>query len=80
MEKKYTKQLNEYGDIMTVPEICEVLHVGQIKVYELLRSKVIKSVRVGRKYIVPRKALAEFIEEIMTVKIVPIEDEQEQAV
>ena len=76
MKDKTTKRLENYGDIMTVPEICEVLHVGQIKVYELLRNKNIRSVRVGKKYIIPKKAVAEFIENIMTIKVVPLDEEE----
>lgn len=39
-----------------------MLHIGRSNVYKLLREKEIKYVRIGVKYIIPKKSIIEFIE------------------
>ena len=53
--------LDDYQDIMTVPEIAEILYIGKNRVYELLESGTIKGVRIGRVWKIPKKALEEYI-------------------
>ena len=53
--------LNQYGDILTVPEVAEVLSIGKNRVYELLESKALKGFRIGRVWKIPRDALQEYI-------------------
>lgn len=50
-----------YPDVLTVPQVCEALHVGKGLVYRMLSSNEIYSVRVGRGYRVPKSAVKEFI-------------------
>ena len=53
--------LDDYQDIMTVPEIAEILYIGKNRVYELLESGAIKGFRIGRVWKVPKEALKEYI-------------------
>ena len=53
--------LEEYGDFLTVPEICGILDVGKNTVYELLKTKQIKNFRIGTRYKVTRDAVVDFI-------------------
>ena len=53
--------LNDYQDIMTVPEIAEILYIGKNRVSELLESGTIKGFRIGRVWKIPKKALEEYI-------------------
>ena len=53
--------LDDYQDIMTVPEISEILYIGKNRVYELLESGTIKGFRIGRVWKIPKKALEEYI-------------------
>lgn len=39
-----------------------LLSVGRCKIYELIRSGELKTVRVGKKYLVPMKSIEEFLE------------------
>lgn len=48
-------------NILEVEDVMDTLHLGRNKVYELLRTGELKSIRCGRKYLIPTAALSEFI-------------------
>ncbi len=52
---------NEYSDIVTVEELCEMLRIGRNKAYDLLRSRKIRAFRCGRTWIISKAAVEEFI-------------------
>ncbi len=39
----------------------EMLHIGRTTVYELLKSGTLYSVKIGKKYIVPKQSVVNFI-------------------
>lgn len=51
----------DYGDILTVEDICELLFVGRNRVYELLNDGSLKGFRVGRTWRIPKKSLETYI-------------------
>ena len=51
----------EYNDVVTIEDIMKMLHLGRTTVYELLKSGVISSVKIGKKYIVPKQSIINFI-------------------
>lgn len=53
--------LENYPDILTVPQVCEALHIGKALLYRMLSTNEIYSIRVGRGYRVPKSAIKEFI-------------------
>lgn len=53
--------LDSYADVLTVNDVMNILHIGRIKAYELLRSKVIPSIRIGKKYVIPKNLMIEFL-------------------
>lgn len=53
--------LEEYPDILTVEEACEVLRVGYNAMYELLNSGKVKAYRNGRVWRIPKTSLLEFV-------------------
>lgn len=55
---------NEYSDIITIDELCEMLRIGRNKAYELLRSGKIKSFRCGRKWMISKQAVEEFVRSV----------------
>ena len=57
-----TVMFAEYGDIVSIDDVMNMLHIGRSNVYKLLREKEIKYVRIGVKYIIPKKSIIEFIE------------------
>ena len=53
--------LDSYADVLTVNDLMNILHIGKSKAYELLRSKTIPSIRIGKKYLIPKNLFIEFL-------------------
>lgn len=51
----------KYNDTLTVNDLCKALSIGKNKVYNLLKEEVIKSIKVGKKYIIPKIYLIDYI-------------------
>lgn len=54
--------LKNAADILTVPEVREVLYIGRNKLYELMRAGELTGFKVGRSWRVSKTALIAFIE------------------
>lgn len=54
--------LNEMPDVLSVAELCTVLRIGRNTAYDLVRHGVIRSIKIGRVYKVPRSAVNAFIQ------------------
>jgi excisionase family DNA binding protein len=52
---------DKYKDVLSVNEVCEALHIGKNTIYEYLKTGVIKSIKVGKKYLIPKCFLIDFI-------------------
>ena len=50
-----------YPDVVSVEEIQQMLRIGKNAVYTLLKDGEIKSIKVGKRYIVPKKYVIEFL-------------------
>lgn len=53
--------LEQYEDIMSVEDLCEVFKVGRGRIYELLQTKQIQGFRLGKNWKIPKIAVADFI-------------------
>ncbi len=58
------KKITDYPDVITIDDLCEILHIGKLKAYELLKTQIIKNRRIGKKFIIPRQSVQDFINEI----------------
>ena len=47
--------------VYTPYEVCEILGLGRVKVYEFLKSGQIPSVRLGNKYLIPAEAFEKWL-------------------
>ena len=47
--------------LLTASEAGKVLRIGRSKVYELIRSGELKSIRIGKQIRVPRDAISELL-------------------
>jgi excisionase family DNA binding protein len=45
----------------TVAEACEVMRLGRNTVLELLYSGQLRAIRVGRRWVIPRAAIEDFL-------------------
>lgn len=55
--------LEEYSDILTTEEACEVLRVGHNALYELLNSGKLQAYRNGRVWRIPKESIKTYIHE-----------------
>ena len=53
--------LEKIPHVLRVEELAKVLCIGRNAAYELLRSGKIRSVRIGKCYLIPREALIKFL-------------------
>jgi excisionase family DNA binding protein len=53
--------LNQYPDVLSVKEVAEILRIGKNSAYALLSSKAIASRRIGKRYLIPKKCLLDFL-------------------
>ena len=51
----------EYHDVVSVDQVAEMLNIGKSSAYSLLHRNQIRCFRVGRKYIVPKQAVIDFL-------------------
>lgn len=51
-------------DLLTVDDLCKELGVGKNTGYNLLKNNVIKSKKVGKRYLIHRSQLDKYIEKI----------------
>ena len=52
---------DNYKDILTIDDLYEILPLGKTKIYAMIKDGTIKSVRCGRKIMIPKTYLLEFI-------------------
>ena len=55
-----TAMFNNYPDILTTEQACEIMNMSRNTLYELLRSKDIKAFQVNRIWKIPREAVEEY--------------------
>ena len=51
----------KYSDIINVKDLCEMLGIGKNMAYKLLMNNHIRSIKEGKKYIIPKKSVLEYI-------------------
>ena len=60
MRNYYTMFKNE-PDVLTVPDVVRLLRMGKNTVYKLLKEGTISSIKRGKKIIIPKVCLIEFL-------------------
>ena len=55
--------LNEFDDLLTVDEVCEILRIGHNTIYTLLKEGKLKGFRCGRIWKIPKLAVEKYIME-----------------
>ena len=61
MEQIESTMFINYPDVVKVDDLMTMLHIGRNKAYELLNSNTIQSIRIGKKYLIPKYRIIEFI-------------------
>ena len=52
---------SEYSDVVSVNDLTSMLHIGKNKAYELLKTNTIQSIKIGKKHIIPKYRVIEFL-------------------
>lgn len=55
-------QFDNYPDIVTPEDIQKMLRIGRNSVYDLLKQGKIKSLRAGKKYLIPKTSVINFLQ------------------
>ena len=55
---------SEYPDVITVEQLMEMLHIVKNAAYSLLKIGEIRTIRIGRRYIIPKQSIITYISSI----------------
>jgi len=51
----------QYNDVVTVKELCQMLHIGRNTAYDLIHSGAVTTVMIGRQIRISKRAVEKFI-------------------
>jgi len=54
--------LDEYGELITIDELCELLMIGKNMAYQILNSGQVKAFLIGRCWKIPKKSVQALLE------------------
>lgn len=60
-EKVNQELFSEYDDILSIKDVMDMLHIGKNTVYSLLRNNEIRNLKIGKRYIIPKQSVINFI-------------------
>ena len=53
--------LNDYDDVLSVAELAQALRISKSMAYQLVNSSVVGSLRVGKKILIPKACVADYL-------------------
>ncbi|MCC8082563.1 MAG: helix-turn-helix domain-containing protein [Lachnospiraceae bacterium] len=56
-----SRYLKDYPDVLTPEEVMTILGIGKNSTYKLLQTGELKSIKIGKKYRIPKKYLLQYI-------------------
>jgi len=55
-------------ELLTVPQACAVLNLGKTQIYRRMSAGEIRAVKIGKKTLIPRAAINDFIGQLKPFK------------
>ena len=55
------QSLKNYPDVMSVAQLAEALNIGRNSAYALMRSGEIAHRKIGRKYLIPKRCVLDYL-------------------
>lgn len=52
---------NNYSDLLTLDDFCEILLIGRNQAYTLLNTGKIKALKIGRAWKIPKQSVIDYI-------------------
>lgn len=68
--------LEEYPEVLSVNEVCEILTIGRNNLYVLLNQHKLKAFRNGRVWKIPKQAVIDYICHTSFLKITQTQVEE----
>lgn len=56
-----SRYLSDYPDVLTPSECQNILLVGRNTIYSLLQNNIIKSIKIGKQYRIPKSSLQNYL-------------------
>ncbi len=56
-----SRYLSDYPDVLTPSECQNILLVGRNTIYGLLQNNIIKSIKIGKQYRIPKSSLQNYL-------------------
>lgn len=53
--------LDNYNDLLTIDDLCEVLAIGKNTAYSLLNSNNLQAFRIGKSWKIPKQGVINYI-------------------
>jgi len=60
-ERTYNKMFKDYPDAIGIRDLQQMLGIGKNLAYQLINDNVIEHVRVGRKIVIPKIKVIEYL-------------------
>lgn len=58
------EMFKDYPDVVTIDDLQAMLHIGRNTAYKVLQDDLIKALRIGKKYIIPKTSVINFVSSI----------------
>jgi excisionase family DNA binding protein len=58
----HTILFQDYGEVVTVPELAKMLRVGRNTAYDLVSTGQVQSVKVGNQIRIPKASVIDFLQ------------------
>ena len=55
------EMFEQYPDVVTIEDVMSMLGIGRNLAYKLVRTGEIRSIKVGRRMIIPKKEIVRFL-------------------
>lgn len=53
-----------YPDILTPNQLKDLLNIGKNRVYKMLQTGEIESIKIGKQYRIPKRCIKDYIDQI----------------
>ena len=52
----------DYPDVVSIEELQDMLHIGRNAAYDIVKEGKIKTIIIGKRYIIPKSSVINFLE------------------
>lgn len=61
LKESYSTMFTSYKDVVNVNQLAEMLGIGITLAYRLVKQNIIKSIKVGRQYKIPKQNIISYL-------------------